>query len=111
MDLGLTRQEVAWTLGAWDQALRNWESGDTRPGPKHLPKIEAFLGATSIRPGDTLGERLLAWRKAHRVSKARAGRLTGLHEQTIAHLERGRGRWISAKVRGAVERLLETRNR
>lgn len=108
MDLGLTRQKAARALGVWDQALRNWEAGRTQPGPKHLGTVEAFLGEAAIRPSGSLGERLLAWRKAHRVSKARAGRLAGLHEQTIAHLERGRGRWVSRKVRGAIEELLNT---
>lgn len=108
MDLDLTRQQTARQLGVWDEALRNWEAGRIRPGPKHLPVIEAFLGVRPIDPRDTLGPRLAAWRQTYRVSKARAGRLAGVHETTIARLERESGRWVSTKVRAAVEGLLNS---
>jgi len=68
--------------------------------------IRSFLGAEPIKPDDSLGKRLRVWREVLGISKAHAGRLSGLHEQTIARLERGRGRWVSMKVRNAIEGLL-----
>ena len=107
MDLGLTREQIARQIGVWDQALRNWGAGRTRPGPKHVPAIQRFLREEPLLPAATLGNRLRDWRRANRVSKAGAARLAGLHEQTIAHIERGRWRWVSARVRTAIARLLE----
>ena len=109
MDLGLTRQQAARRLGVWDEALRKWEAGRTRPGPKHLRAIKAFLGADPIKPTDSLGQRLRDWRATHRVSMTKAAGLCGLHEVTIARVERGLGRWISTKVRRAIEALLHRR--
>ncbi len=108
MDLGLTKQHAAERLGVWCEALRNWERTLTQPGPKHLPAIRNFLGTEPIKPTGTLGERLRAWRKANGLSKAKTARLTGLHEQTIANLERGGGRWMSSKVRAAIRCLLDS---
>ena len=107
MDLGLTRRQAAQTFGVWDQALRNWEAGRTMPGPKRLVAIRIFLEVEPIGQDEALGYRLRAWRRAHSVSKAKAARLCGLHEQTPAHIERGRGRWISAGGKTAIAGLLE----
>lgn len=58
-------------------------------------------------PGDSLEGASRLGAGSTGVSKARAGRLAGLHEQTIAHVERGRGRWVSSMARGAIEGLLD----
>jgi len=87
-----------WTLG-------NWERERTEPRSAYLPAIYAFLGYCPIPPAPrTLGERLVAWRRAQGLSREAAATRFGIYRGTLSKIERGEV--VTGRLLAAVERAI-----
>jgi len=105
--LGLTEAQAAGRLGVNLWTVGNWERGRSSPRPSYLPVIHAFLGYCPLPPSSRhLGDRLVAWRLAHGLSKAAAAVRLGLYRGTIARVERGEE--VATRVRVALGKFLSS---
>jgi len=98
LDLGLFQKQVAEQIGVTESTIFNWESNETQPPNRHVPRIIAFLGYNPIVTGSSLAERLTSSRKLLGLTRKRAAAIAGLNESTLAKLERGRSRRPFAKT-------------
>ena len=63
LDLGLLQKDVAQRIGASVASVWLWENGKVEPEVKWMPAIIAFLGRDPRSQAQTLGERLVWFRK------------------------------------------------
>jgi transcriptional regulator with XRE-family HTH domain len=107
-DLGLTQRQAADRLAVWVATFASWESGEFNPNIRLYPRVYGFLGSCPL-PAEppALGARLEAWRRSKGLSAAEAARMAGLDPGTVGRLERHPDRPLHARVREAVNRLLQ----
>ncbi len=74
MDRGLPQREVTEEIGADPATDRNRELGRREPRLPHGPAIIEFLRFVPFEVGETLGERIRAWRKIHGVPRRSSSR-------------------------------------
>jgi transcriptional regulator with XRE-family HTH domain len=89
LDLKLTAREAARRLGVGMCTIYSWEYHRTGPSPRRLAEIVAFLG---YEPDGAIrrfcGERILAYRKAHGISRRQLALILGIHRTTLRQWEK-----------------------
>jgi transcriptional regulator with XRE-family HTH domain len=90
MDLGLLQREVADQLGVCKSEVWRWETGETEPELRFLPKVFEFIGGDP-RPEPTgIGARLIRWREQRGWSRRKLAAKLGVDEGTLRQWESGR---------------------
>ena len=105
LDVGLLQRELAERLGVDETTVTNWELNRTAPALRFLPGIVRFLGYVLRAAENTLGERLLGFRRERGLSQAAFGRSLGIDPGTLARWERG-SRWPGSEFLARLEALL-----
>ena len=82
MDLGLWQKDVAKMIGTNTSTITNWELGHAEPLIRYIPAIIGFLGYIPFEIGDSLSEKLRAYRKIRGLSRKRASLEIGVDEGT-----------------------------
>ena len=90
LDLGLLQREAAAQMGVYPETIRNWELGWREPALRSLPAIVRFLGYSPLPQGETLGERIVGYRKLRGVSRERLARELRIDPTTLWRWESGR---------------------
>jgi transcriptional regulator with XRE-family HTH domain len=85
--------------------IMNWERGHRTPAIRHIPKIIRFLGYVPFSVGDSLPERLKAYRQIHGISRKKLARILGVDEGTVSRWETGQRRPAEA-YRERIEALI-----
>ncbi len=95
LELGLYQAQVAKILTVDESTITNWEKRRTSPTLRLLPKIIEFLGYNPlIGNQNTLGERLLRYRKGQGITQKELAKQIGIDPTTLSRLERNRGRCL-----------------
>jgi transcriptional regulator with XRE-family HTH domain len=87
-DLGLRQKDVAEQLNVNAFTVCGWENDKKRPAVRYLPRIIELLGYYPFPAPETLGERLLAYRRHLGLSRKRLARNLGIDEMRLARWER-----------------------
>ena len=102
LDLGLLQKDVAKVVGTTTKTLPNWEKNHVTPAIRFMPKIIKFLGYIPFEIGESLQEKLLAYRKLRGLSRENAAIEIGVYESTLWKWEKG---IISPRFRTAKEKV------
>ena len=106
LDLTLTQKQVAEKLGVDKATVWNWEIANTVPLSKHLPAIVSFLGYGPFEAsGESLGERLLDYRKQSGLSQKKLAKAIGIDPSTLSRLEENNPRCFNKVVKMAADFL------
>ena len=101
LDLRLLQREVAELLGVCKSVVWRWETGETEPELRFLPKVFGFIGGDP-RPEPTgIGARLIRWREQKGWSRKRLASHLAVDEGTLWRWESGQrcpGRLHSVKI-------------
>ncbi len=89
MDRGLLQRKAAQLIGVSTETVRNWELGHTEPALRCWPAIIAFLGFVPFEVGESLGERIVAWRKLNGMPRSELADRLGVDESTVWRWEAG----------------------
>jgi transcriptional regulator with XRE-family HTH domain len=108
LELGLFQAQVASILGVDESTVTNWEKNRTSPTLRSMPKIIDFLGYDPMpRHSETLGEKLLQYRKSCGLSQKELAKRIGIDPATLSMLEREKGRCLTLVLK-KVAAFLET---
>jgi len=88
----ITQRESANEIGAAEETISRWETGERCPGVRLLPKIIAFLGYCPYEPAAPVGRRLAIAREALGLTRLDVARCLGLNDSTISRWESGQRR-------------------
>ena len=69
LELGLRQQDIQERFGLDKETYANWEKDRCYPAMRHWPRIIEFLGSDPSLLPKTIGERLLAYRRKHGLSR------------------------------------------
>lgn len=83
MELELFQRELRKRFGLEKETYANWEKDRCYPAMKHWPGIIEFLGFDPSPEPKTIGERLLAYRRRHGLSRVALARKLGVDETTL----------------------------
>jgi transcriptional regulator with XRE-family HTH domain len=98
---------VAKRLGVTEATIWNWEAHRSTPQLTLIPKVIVFLGCdTHSTQPMSLGERLVAYRRAAGVSQRELAQRLGIDPGTLGRWEREKGRPSCTHLR-TVMALLE----
>lgn len=92
-ELKRTQIEISRILGVSECTITNWEKNYTQPRLHLMPRVIDFLGyapSTNKEP-QTLGERLVKYRKNHGMSQKELARRIQIDPATLSRLERNQG--------------------
>lgn len=89
LELGLRQRDIQVQFGLDKETLANWEKDRCYPAMRHWPKIIAFLGGDPSPEPKTEGEKLLAYRRQHGMSRKALARKLGVDEHTLWRWETG----------------------
>jgi len=89
MDRGLLQKEVAQLVGVDRDTVRNWEVGRSEPALRHWPGVHRILGFIPFEIGESLSERLRAYRTIRGISQATLAEELSVDESTIHGWETG----------------------
>ena len=92
LDLGLVQREVAAQIGVSTFTATNWEVNRTVPAVRCLPGLIKFVGYVPFDVGETLPERIRAYRLIRGLSEKRLAKLLRVDESTIWRWESGKGK-------------------
>jgi transcriptional regulator with XRE-family HTH domain len=108
LNLGLTQAEMATRLGVNEWTVGNWETGQTKPVLRFIPRIIEFLGYDPEPPKpETIAEQLQAKRRELGWSQREAARHLGVDPCTWSSWECG-GTIMALTHRGLVAEFLGT---
>ena len=90
LNQNLSQSEVGKRIGVTTDCITNWELNRFPPRIKYNPKIVEFLGYDPTLKTDenTLGNRVLRYRKEHGLSKKRLAKLWRMDKKTIKRIEK-----------------------
>lgn len=83
------QKEVSLHLGVNEWTYGNWENDRAEPTVRMFPKILSFLEYYPFAEPQTLGERILKYRRYNGISVKRLALEIGVDEQTLSRWERG----------------------
>jgi transcriptional regulator with XRE-family HTH domain len=83
LDLGLQQTQVALLICVDKTTIMNWERGHRTPAIRHIPAIIRFLGYLPFAAGDSLPERLRAYRRVHGISRKKLAGMLNVDEGTL----------------------------
>ena len=89
LDLGLQQNRVALLICVDKTTIVNWERGHRTPAIRHMPAIIRFLGYVPFSVGDSLPERLKAYRRIRGLSRKRLAQILDVDEGTLWRWETG----------------------
>ena len=93
LDLKLLQKDVGELFGVTESTLWNWENGYSDPQLRFIPRIINFLGCDPFVPlPESIGDRLLKYRKSNGVSQKELAKRIGIDPTTLSRLERGTAR-------------------
>ena len=90
LDLGLLQRQVADQLGVCKSVVWRWETGETEPELRFLPKIFGFIGGDPRPEPTEVGTRLIRWREHQGWSRKRLAAKLRVDEATLWRWESGR---------------------
>lgn len=101
MDEGLTQRGLAERLGVSFTTVLLWEKSQTEPRIKDMPCILQFLGYDPFPEANTLGERMLAYRRRNGLDFKDAAALCKLNWETWMYWKVGKNKkwWPSTRRR------------
>ncbi|MDE2166106.1 MAG: transcriptional regulator [Alphaproteobacteria bacterium] len=105
IELGLRQQDAGKRLGVGESTVCAWERG-IWPPDRYWPRIVDFLGYSPQPQPRTLGEQLVATRRARGLSRQRAAVVMGVDEGTLFRYESGERKPTTARSRYLVDRFL-----
>lgn len=107
MELGILQSQLAERFGVEVDTIRNWERNRSRPTLRYRPAILEFLGYDPVpKEPETLGEKLLKYRRDRGMTQKELARRIGIDPGTISRLERGMKNRSFASVIHKAERFL-----
>ena len=109
-ELGLYQQEVALRMEVNEWTYHTWETNKAEPIITMYPRIIDFLGYYPYPTPQTIGEKLVAHRRAFGLSRAQLAETIGIDEGTVLRMERGQ-RCPSGKCGAQVKAFLEVQGR
>jgi transcriptional regulator with XRE-family HTH domain len=89
LDLGLIQTEVAKRLGVTAFTVTNWERNHTIPATRLVPRLVEFLGYVPFESGETLPQRIRAYRFFHGLSQTQLAELIKVDPSTVWRWEAG----------------------
>jgi transcriptional regulator with XRE-family HTH domain len=90
LDLALTQKDVAKRLGADEGSVWNWEKNRSSPALRFVPRIIEFLGyAPDDTKPETLGQRIVAFRRLRGLTQKELAQRLGVDPSTLAGWEQG----------------------
>jgi len=93
LDLGLFQKDVARRLGSNESSVWNWEKNRSSPALRFIPRIIEFLGYTpDITQPQSLGQRIVVWRRLRGITQKELARRLGVDPTTVAGWEQGEHR-------------------
>lgn len=92
MDRGLFQREVAVAIGVTANTITNWEWDQTTPVIRYWPGIIEWLGFVPFKVGESLPERIRAYRKLHGLTQHKLAQRLGVDESTVQKWEAGKHR-------------------
>jgi len=87
-ELGLFQKDVRKRFNVSISTLIGWEKGYSNPGIRHYPAILSFLEYDPFPEPKTLGERIVAWRRWHGLSRKQLAKQLGIDETALAKREK-----------------------
>lgn len=91
--MGLGQRDVANLVGCDTTTVHNWERNRSGPQLYLIPGIVEFLGYEPSSDGnDSLGKKLLNYRKVRGITQKDLARQIGIDPTTLSRLERRKGR-------------------
>ncbi|MCP5057604.1 MAG: helix-turn-helix domain-containing protein [bacterium] len=90
LEAGLHQAELAAQLEVDEFTVLNWENGHTMPRVSYYSRIVTFLGYDPIGEGETLPEKMKAYRRREGFDQREAGQRIGVDEGTWRAWETGR---------------------
>lgn len=92
-------------IGVSESTLVTWELNQAEPAIRFVPKIVVFLGYDPFPEPATLGERIVAKRRALGIARKRLAYLLDIDEGALRNCETGRGN-LTCTYRARVEWFL-----
>lgn len=89
MELGLFQRDLRTRFNLEKETYANWEKDRCHPVMRHWPGIIELLGYDPNPEPKTLGEKLLAYRRRHGLSRKALARQLGVDEATLWRWEVG----------------------
>jgi len=80
LELGLRQRDLAQTYGFDKDTYASWEKDKNFPVISQWPKLISFLGFDPSPPATTLGKKLQAYRRQHRLSRLKLAEKLGVDE-------------------------------
>ena len=89
--MNLYQKDVAHQIGVTEEAIYNWENNRSKPKIYLLPKIIEFLGYVPFEsPKETIGDKIVVYRKEHGLSQRKLAQLLSVDQTTIKDWERNK---------------------
>jgi DNA-binding XRE family transcriptional regulator len=107
LELGLFQKDAAKQIGVDEATIYNWESNETQPTNRSIPRIIQFLGYNPLPAAGTLSERLVVCRRALGLTQRAMARRLQVDPTTILSWETKRRR-RSTKLSRIVEDFLKS---
>lgn len=105
LELGLLQRDLRTRFKLEKETYANWEKDRCYPAIKHWPAIIQFLGCDPNLEPNTLGKRLLAYRRRYGISRKALATILAVDEATLWRWEIDIGKPKSRKHVDAIQRL------
>ncbi|MHB9010704.1 MAG: helix-turn-helix transcriptional regulator [Ignavibacteriaceae bacterium] len=106
VELKLFQKDVAHILGVKKESIYNWEKNHNSPKIYLLPKIIKFLGYVPFDlPKETIGDKVIAYRKEHGLSQRKLAELLSVDQSTIRDWENNKHK-PSKKLFKSINKIL-----
>ena len=106
LESGLLQRDLRVRFKLEKETYANWEKDRHSPAMKHWPAIIEFLGYDPASEPKTIGERLLAYRRRHGLSRVVLAQYLSIDETTLWRWEVGQRQPECERHINAVRRLV-----
>lgn len=107
MELGLFQKQVAEQIGVSEATIYNWESNESQPPNRYMPRIIKFLRYNPLPVPKTFPERLILTRQLLGLTQRAMAKRLGADPVTLGFWERGERR-PSRNLLGPIESFLNS---
>ncbi len=104
----MLQKEVALLIGVDKSTVMNWERGRSEPALWTIPGIIEFLAYVPFELGESLPERLRAYRRRYGISRQKLAGILEVDEATLWRWETGQRR-PAKKYLQRIEALIASR--